>query len=142
MRIRKILNVLLILVNIFMITGFVLAQVYATEYFKSMFWTSIPFFLAIIALDINEWSKIGLDIDKEKSRVIKRSFDDSTALLLVFYVLLFLIICFFQQLDNRVFQHNYVIIGFFIMTIVFELFMYLSVNNAKRDTAKLLEEQH
>lgn len=142
MRIRKILNVLLILVNVFMITGFILAQVYATEYFKSMFWTLIPLFMAIIALDINEWSKIGLDIDKEKSKVIKRSFDDSTALLLVFYVLLFLIICFFQQLDNRVFQHNYVIIGFFIMTIVFELFMYLSVNNAKRDTAKLLEEQH
>lgn len=142
MRIRRILNVLLILVNIFMIVGFVLAQVYTTEYFKSMFWASIPFFIAIIALDINEWSKIGLDIDKEKSRVIKRSFDDSTALLLVFYVLLFLIIYFFQQFDNRVFQHNYVIIGFFIMTIVFELFMYLSVNNAKRDTAKLLEEQH
>lgn len=142
MRIRKVLNVLLILVNIFMITGFILAQVYATEYFKSMFWASIPFFIAIIALDINEWSKIGLDIDKEKSRVIKRSFDDSTALLLVFYVLLFLIIYFFQQFDNRVFQHNYVIIGFFIMTLIFELFMYLSVNNAKRDTAKLLEEQH
>ncbi len=142
MRIRKILNVLLILVNVFMITGFVLALVYATEYFKSIFWISIPLFMAIIALDINEWSKIGLDIDKEKSRVIKRSFDDSTALLLVFYVLLFLIICFFQQLDKRVFQHNYVIIGFFIMTIVFELFMYLSLHNAKRDTAKLLEEQH
>lgn len=142
MRIRKILNVLLILVNVFMITGFVLALVYATEYFKSIFWISIPLFMAIIALDINEWSKIGLDIDKEKSRVIKRSFDDSTALLLVFYVLLFLIICFFQKLDKRVFQHNYVIIGFFIMTIVFELFMYLSLHNAKRDTAKLLEEQH
>ena len=123
-----------------MIIGFILAQVYATEYFKSMFWTSIPFLVAIIAVDINEWRKIGLDVDKEKSKVIKKSFADSTVLLLVFYALLFLLVFFFQQLDNRVFQHNYVIIGFFIMTLVFELFMYLSVNNAKRDTAKLLKE--
>lgn len=28
------------------------------------------------------------------------------------------------------------------MTLVFELFMYLSVNNTKRDTAKLLKERH
>lgn len=142
MRIRKILNVLLILVNILMITSFILSQVYATEYFKSMFWFSIPFFIAIVALDINEWSKIGLDVDKEKSNVIKRSFDDNTALLLVFYALLFLVIYFFEVLDNRVFQHNYVIIGFFIMTLVFEIFMYLFVYVAKRDTAKLLKGKH
>lgn len=142
MRIRKILNILLILGNIFMITSFVLSQVYATEHFKLMFWSSIPFLIIIIVSDINEWSKIGLDVDKEKSNVIKRAFDDNTALLFVFYVLLFLVIFLFNFFDERVFQNNYVIIGFFIMTVIFELFMYLFVYVAKKDTAKLLKGKH
>ena len=36
-------------------------------------------------------------------------------------------------------KNNFVIIGAFVMTIEFELFMYLSVWNAKKDTAKLLK---
>ena len=37
-------------------------------------------------------------------------------------------------------KNNLVIIGAFIMTLEFELFMYLSIWNAKRDTAKLLKD--
>ena len=37
-------------------------------------------------------------------------------------------------------NNNYSIIIMFIMTLEFELFMYLSIWNAKRDTAKLLKD--
>ena len=37
-------------------------------------------------------------------------------------------------------KNNYVIIGYFIMTVEFILFNYLSIWNAKRDTAKLLKD--
>ncbi len=67
-------------------------------------------------------------------------FDDSTTLLVVFYASLFLIIVFFNQFNKEVMKNNYVIIGYFIMTIEFILFNYLSIWNAKRDTAKLLKD--
>lgn len=141
MRIRKILNILLVLVNIFLVVSLILSLVFNTESFKSLYWIAVFSFIAVSCLDIGEWSKIGLDVETEKSKMIKRTFDDNTALLVVFYVLLFLVLLFFDQLDNRVFLHNYVIIGFFIMTVVFEVFTYISINNAKKDTANLLKEK-
>ena len=38
MRNRKILNVLVVLLSIFVVVSFTLSQVVATDYFKNMFW--------------------------------------------------------------------------------------------------------
>ena len=59
-----------------------------------------------------------------------------------FFILLtiLLIIVFFNQFNNEVMKNNYVIIGYFIMTIEFVLFNYLSIWNAKKDTIKLLKD--
>ena len=46
----------------------------------------------------------------------------------------------FSSFNKEVMKNNYVIIGYFIMTIEFILFNYLSIWNAKRDTAKLLKD--
>ena len=140
MRNRKILNVLVILLSIFVVVSFTLSQVAATDYFKNMFWVASIFLMCGVLLDLNAWSKLGLDVDKTKSKTIRRGFDDSTTLLVVFYASLFLIIVFFNQFNKEVMKNNYVIIGYFIMTIEFILFNYLSIWNAKRDTAKLLKD--
>ena len=92
MRNRKILNVLVILLSIFVVVSFTLSQVVATDYFKNMFWVASIFLMCGVLLDLNAWSKLGLDVDKIKSRTIRRGFDDSTTLLVVFYASLFLII--------------------------------------------------
>lgn len=98
------------------------------------------FLMCGVLLGLNAWSKLGLDVDKTKSRTIRRGFDDSTTWLVVFYASLFLIIVFFNQFNKEVMKSNYVIIGYFIMTVEFILFNYLSIWNAKRDTAKLLKD--
>lgn len=139
MRNRKILNIAVILLSLFVIISFILSQVIATDYFKNMFWVANVFLICSVLLDLNAWSKLGLDIDKDKSRTIRRSFDDSTTLLVVSHTSLLLIIVFFNQFNEAVMRNNYVIIGYFIMTVEFILFTYLSIWNAKKDTAKLLK---
>lgn len=80
-----------------------------------MFWVSTALLTIGLILELNDWSKLGLDLDKNKSKTIKKSFDDSTTLLVVFFDMML-----------------FVIIGTFIMIIEFELFMYLSVWNLKK----------
>lgn len=139
MRNSKILKIAVILLSIFFVVSFGLSQVIGSDYFKNMFWTSTALLAVGLILDLNAWSKLGLDIDKNKSKTIKRSFDDSTTLLVVFFGTLLCLVVLFDTLNHNVMKNNLVIIGAFIMTLEFELFMYLSVWNAKKDTANLLK---
>ena len=140
MRNRKILNIIVILLTIFFIVSFVLSQALATTYFKNMFWASTALLMIGVILDLNMWSKAGLDLDKSKSNTIKRSFNDSTTLLVVFYGTLLLLIVLLNTFDKSLMENNYVIIIMFIMTIEFELFTYLSISMAKKDTIKLIKD--
>lgn len=140
MRNRKIFNIIVILLTIFFIVSFVLSQALATTYFKNMFWASTALLMIGVILDLNIWSKSGLDLDKTKSSTIKRSFNDSTTLLVVFYGTLLLLIVLLNTFDKNLMENNYVIIIMFIMTIEFELFTYLSISMAKKDTIKLIKD--
>ncbi len=140
MRNKKILRIVVILIGIWFVVSFGLSQIVATDYFKNMFWASLAFLMVGTLLDLNAWSKIGLDVDKNKSRTIKRGFDDSTTILAVFYGTLLSVIVLLDSSKNNLMNNNYSIIIMFIMTLEFELFMYLSIWNAKRDTAKLLKD--
>lgn len=139
MRNSKILKIAVVLLSIFFVVSFGLSQIIGSDYFKNMFWVSTALLAVGLILDLNAWSKLGLDIDKNKSKTIKRSFDDSTTLLVVFFGTLLCLVVLFDTLNHNVMKNNLVIIGAFIMTIEFELFMYLSVWNAKKDTANLLK---
>lgn len=139
MRNSKIIKIAVILLSIFFVVSFGLSQIVGSDYFKNMFWASTALLAVSLILDLNAWSKLGLDIDKNKSRTIKRSFDDSTTLLVVFFGTLLCLVVLFDTLNHNVMKNNLVIIGAFIMTLEFELFMYLSVWNAKKDTANLLK---
>ena len=139
MRNSKILKIAVILLSIFFVVSFGLSQIIGNDYFKNMFWVSTALLTLGLILELNDWSKLGLDLDKNKSKTIKRSFDDSTTLLVVFFGTLLCLVVLFDTLNHNVMKNNFVIIGTFIMTIEFELFMYLSVWNAKKDTANLLK---
>ena len=141
MRSNKILWVIVIILGIFFIVSFGLSQIIANDYFKNMFWCSTALLMVGTILDLNAWSKLGLDVDKNKSRTIKRSFDDSTTLLVVFYGTLLALVVLLDSFNHNLMTNNYSIIIMFVMTLEFELFMYLSIWNAKKDTAKLLNEK-
>ena len=138
MRSRKILNIIVVLLSVFFVVSFILSQVIATDYFKNLFWVATPLLFCSILLYLNAWSKLGLDVDKTKSSTIKRGFNDSTTLLVVFYGTLLILIVLFDSFSNGIMENNFVIIGTFIMTLEFELFNYLSIWNAKKETRQLL----
>ncbi len=45
----------------------------------------------------------------------------------------------FDSFSNGIMENNFVIMGTFIMTLEFELFTYLSIWNAKKETRQLLK---
>lgn len=138
---RKLIKIIISLLTMFFIVSFILSLIIATNRFISMFWASFALLFCGILLDVNKWSKLGLDVDKNKSKTIRRSFDDSTTVSAVFLGTLTLLVVLFDMFDNNVMKNNFVIIGMFIMTLVFELFTYLSIWNAKKDTANLLKNR-
>lgn len=137
---NKRINILFIVLNILITISLVLALVLKNNFSYSLYWFIIPLLMVVSLLTINKWSVVGtsLDIDKE----IQRSFDDSTVIITVFYGLIYLITEFIDILKENVRHNPYFIIGFFIITIVYELFIYLSIYNARKDTAKKLEEKY
>ena len=92
--------------------------------------------------DIKFWSEFGLDIDKGKSKAIFRVFNNSTTLLVVFYALIISLIVIFDSFDNNVMKNSYVIIGMFVLALVFTLLSYTLVYSARKDTAKLLDNKN
>ena len=139
MRKNKILKIAVILLSVLFVISFVLALIINNDYCINLFWLLTALLTIAISFDINTWSKLGLDFDKNKSKTIKRSFDDNTALLVTFFATLLCLILLFNTFNHSVMKNKFVIIGMFIMTIEFELFTYLSIWNAKKDTANLLK---
>ena len=142
MRKTKILNTLLVIFNILIIASLILALIMKTKLAYSLYWFIVPVVILLLILVIREWSKRGQDSDIDKSKTIQRSFDDTTTLSTVFYGLIYLIIMFVDTFNENIKNSSYILIGFFVITVIYELFIYLAIDNANKETAKLLNEQH
>lgn len=138
----KIANSLLIIFNILIIACFVVVLTIPNKYTYSLYWCAIPLLIIILLSFINVWSELGTNSDIDKSKIVQRSFDDITTLSTVFYGAIYLVITFFDTINNNLKNNTYLIIGFFVLTLVYELFIYLAIYNAKKETMKLIEEQH
>lgn len=141
MRKIKILKLLTVITNILTIVCLILVLSLKTQFFYSLYWALIPLLLMFVMLLIGEIDKGNLDTDINKSKTIKRVYNDSTAIAIVFYGMVYLIILFFEQLNNNVYNNIYVIIGFFILTLLYELFLYLSVYSASKETSEILNKK-
>ena len=88
-----------------------------------------------------EVDKGQVDYDIDKSKLVKRSYNDTTTLATVFYGIVYLIIEFFDSIKINLKDNIYLIIGFFIITIIYELFIYLSISNANKETSEILNKK-
>ena len=141
MRKIKILKLLTVITNILTIVCLILVLTLKTQFFYSLYWALIPLLLMFVMLLIREIDKGNIDTDINKSKIIKRAYNDSTAIAIVFYGMVYLIILFFEQLSSKVYNNIYVIIGFFILTLLYELFLSLSVYNASKETSEILNKK-
>lgn len=135
-------NIGIVLLNIIMVVSLILVLGFEIDYGYSMYWVITPFLMILVLSVIQKWSVRGLNADVEESRTIQRSFDDTTTLSTVFFGLIYSIIQGVEFWKKNITNNPIVIIGFFIVMIVYELFTYLAIYNAKKETAKLLEKKY
>ena len=142
MRKTKVLNVLLIITNILNILFLILSGIADNNNMFDYYWFTTPLILIFLVLIINEWSKEGLNSDINKSKIINRSFSDITTIIVVIFGLIFLILMFFNSIEKGIINNLYVMIGFTIITIIAEIFTYVSISGARKETIELLKQQH
>ncbi len=135
-------NIGIVLLNIFMVVSLVLVLMLKNDYGYRLYWVITPFLMVLVLLVIKKWSARGLNADTEESKVIQRSFDDTTTLSTVFFGIIYLFIQGVECIRKDIINNPYIIIGFFIVMIIYEAFTYLSIYVAKRDTARLLEKKY
>ena len=142
MRKTKDLNILLIITNILNILFLILSGIADNNNMFDYYWFTTPLILIFLVLIINEWSKEGLNSDINKSKIINRSFSDITTIIVVIFGLIFLILMFFNSVEKGIINNLYVMIGFTIITIIAEIFTYVSISSARKETIELLKQQH
>ena len=135
-------NIGIVLLNIFMVVSLVLVLMLKNDYGYRLYWVITPFLMVLVLLVIKKWSARGLNADTEESKVIQRSFDDTTTLSTVFFGIIYLFIQGVECIKKDIINNPYIIVGFFIVMIIYEAFTYLAIYVAKRDTARLLKKKY
>ena len=138
----KVFNILLIIINILNILFLILSGLSDNNNMFDYYWFTTPLILIFSVLIINEWSKEGLNSDINKSKIINRSFSDITTIIVVIFGLIFLILMFFNSIEKGIINNLYVMVGFTIITIIAEIFTYVSISGARKETIELLKQQH
>ena len=138
----KVFNILLIITNILNILFLILSGISDNNNMFDYYWFTTPLILIFLVLIVNEWSKEGLNSDINKSKIINRSFSDITTIIVVMFGLIFLILMFLNSIDKGIINNLYVMTGFTIITVITEIFTYVSISSARKETVKLLQKQH
>lgn len=129
------------LLSRFLTVSLLLVLVFKNDYSYSLYWVICPFLLVVVLLLINKWSVFGLNADTNDSKLIQRSFDDTTIVSNVFFSLIYLLIQGLQMWKEELSRNSFVIIGFFIVVIIYQMITYLAIYNAKKkETRSLLEK--
>lgn len=137
---KNAIRIAIVLLNIFLIVSLLLVLVFKNDYGYSLYWVICPFLLVVVLLLINKWSVLGLNADTTDSKLIQRSFDDTTVVSTVFFGLIYLLIQGLQMWKEELSRNSFVIIGFFIVVIIYQMITYLAIYNAKKETKALLEK--
>ena len=119
----------------------ILTIIFNNKLTYSLYWILVPVLIFILMMLLYEVDKGQVDYDIDKSKLVKRSYNDTTTLATVFYGIVYLIIEFFDSIKINLKDNIYLIIGFFIITIIYELFIYLSISNANKETSEILNKK-
>jgi hypothetical protein len=141
MRKINIIKKLLVLLNISFIISLILTFALKNNFSYSLYWILVPVLIFLLMMLLYEVDKGQVDSDIDKSKMVKRSYNDTTTIATVFYGIVYLIIEFFDSIKINLKDNIYLIIGFFIITIIYELFIYLSISNANKETSDILNKK-
>ena len=139
---NKKLYLILIILNIILIAFLITSIVFHSNLATGLLWLVAPLTTLVNVYLVKNFSIRGLNIDKEDSNMINRSFDDTTTIASVVYILIYLIIVFLEQVKGNILSLKLVQISFCIITIIFEIIISASIFSAKKETKKLIEKKY
>lgn len=138
----KYFNVLQIVSNILLVILLIPLIITKDKFMFNIFWLVVLVLILGTVWFTAEWGKKGTDTEVRKSKEVARSFDDITTILLVLYGLVYLGIELMTYFVDTVKVNIYVTIGFYVFSIVVQLFMFVAVDNAVKNSIKIVEDIH
>lgn len=141
MRKINILKKILLLLNIAFTISFIITIIYKNNFTYSLYWIIVPMLIFILLLYQYEIDKGKIDLDINKSKIIKLSYIDTTTISTAFYGLIYLTIEFLDSFNINIKNNIYLVVSFFIISIVYELFIYLSIKKASEETKNILNKK-
>ena len=136
----NIIKKLLVVVN-FIVAIFLIATIiFNTKLTYSLYWISIPVLIFLIVMFMYEVDKGLIEINQNEGKSIRRSYNDITVVSTVFYGLIYLGIEFIDMINSDVRNNIYLVCGFFAITLLYELFVFMAIKSAKKETSELLNK--
>lgn len=137
----NIIKKLLVVVNFIVGLFLILTIIFNNKLTYSLYWILIPILIFLIVMFIYEVDKGLIEINQNKGKSIRRSYNDITVVSTVFYGLIYLGIEFIDMINSDVRNNIYLVCGFFAITLLYELFVFMAIKSAKKETSELLNKK-
>lgn len=141
MRRSNIIKKLLVVTNILLPIFMVLVIIFQNKYAYSSFWTTSYLVMILTVSFIYEVDKGLIDSDLDESKIIKREYNNTTTATIVFYGVILLGIEFVDLIQEGIKNNLYLVCGFYALTLLYELFIFLSIKSAMKETSALLDKK-
>ena len=142
MRRSNIIKKLLVVTNILLPIFMVLVIIFQNKYAYSSFWTTSYLVMILTVSFIYEVDKGLIDSDLDESKIIKREYNNTTTATIVFYGVILLGIEFVDLIQEGIKNNLYLVCGFYALTLLYELFIFLSIRSAMKETSALLDRRN
>ena len=109
--------------------------------FTTIYWLDAPITIFFNIYLIRLYIENSLNVDKDKSNNITRSFSNITTIISIIYIAIFLFIILYSKVKNLLII-NYIQVLFCILTIAFELAYDMSILKAKEEIKQLIENKY
>lgn len=139
----KSMNLIQIISNILMLIT-VIGSIFSKNNIKdvmiSLYWLSVTINIFGLMLFLGKWTKSGINADVHKSRRILEELSNITMAFIVCYVLVYLGIVFIQNMNDSLTDNIYVIVCFYLFTIVAEIIAFIVEEKAYKETLKVIKK--
>ena len=133
--------ILLVILNLILLISLFLSITNNNKIFTLIYWFDAPITIFINLYLIRIYIENSLNIDKEKSNNIIRSFSNITTVTSIIYIAIFLFIMLYSKVENLLII-NYIQVLFCIITIAYEIVYDSSIIKAKRETKELIDKKY
>lgn len=138
---KKIFDIARIIINISLLAFMILCLVTNKSNYYAIYWIIVPVLLVCETYYLYKWTKVNeWNVDKNKSKAIRYSFDGLTTGTLVLSGMLYLVVMGLEMLEKSIKTNPYVIVIVYILFTISIIGNLMAVNSANKDTKKLAEK--